>query len=115
MDALEILVGTRELLSDPDRHTRNDYARMADGDGCGIMSKDAVKFCAYGGLRRVGWTSPPESFLRAEGYLRAGIHHFHPFCPITSFNDTQPHETVMAAFDRAIELAKADRAAVAAR
>lgn len=47
---LQILKSTRDLLSDPDKWTKRNFAVDADGYMCGVMQ--GCKFCILGAVRR---------------------------------------------------------------
>lgn len=78
------------------------YAKGKSGKDVSILSKYAVQWCAIGAFK----THMPAG---AESALKQAIDTYH----VIAWNDAKQRtqEEVLAAFDRAIELAKADLAA----
>ncbi len=117
MTPLEILRGARALLADEARWTRGVVARNVDGDDVPYSESQAVCWCAVGAIFRSSddrssrWPSDREY---AAGKLFAAAAHigFDDFSSlfdhIGRWNDRpeRTHAEVIAAFDRAIELAE---------
>ena len=99
---LETLLKARDLISDPKRWTQRSFAVHEDGGDCLPEDDGAVCFCAEGALIRAsgsklthGYPKELEKALEAE------------MGDIWHFNDTHTHAEVLAAFDAAIEKARA--------
>jgi hypothetical protein len=105
MNTVQLLTETRKLLSDPARHTTNEFARTQSGVPCDVADECAFMFCAIGGLRYIG--RHEEVVSDAKHYLQEAIHEMVRRPYIANFNDNHPHHEIMAAFDRAAELARA--------
>lgn len=103
MTSLQTLIAARELISEESRWTQGQYARDSAGHGSSPMSKTAVCFCSEGAILRV--TREPNDVVLADRLLRKATGE-----PTYVFNDTRTHTEVLAAFDRAIELAKEEAA-----
>lgn len=104
MGPLEILLAGRELISMPERWTKHHYAR--DSTGRERLSSDqaAICWCSIGAISKAG-EGHPISKWGARTILRDAIGG-----TISQFNDaeTTTHADVLAAWDRAIERARAD-------
>lgn len=100
--ALEQLRTARELLSDPTKWTRGEYARDRYGDAVPSAHAEAVCWCAYGALDRAG----AGQFGDAREYLRGAADKLFDSFP-ACVNDEQGHADVLRMYDRAIELAEA--------
>ena len=111
--AVQTLREARALIEAPERWTRGELARDKNGDFCAPRSANAVCWCSEGAMKKVGRT------VAAWRLLESAV----PNRNITRFNDgtyknkplgKQPrpapvrHRKVLAAFDKAIELAEAD-------
>jgi hypothetical protein len=96
MTTVERLRAARELLSDPARWCRSGgYARNAFGSECSAEDPNATSWCALGALRK--FDGDPFFLARALGVWGTGL---------VIWNDCQAtHTDLLAAFDRAIELA----------
>lgn len=100
--AADILRAARGLLADPDRWTTKAYARAKDGRLARPEGAEAVCWCAFGALAKVGsneWSHP-------GGLLRRSARALFNDLP-TGVNDQRGHADVLAMYDRAIELAEA--------
>ena len=97
---IETLKAARELISVPERWTQGEYARGVSARPVAVQSRYAVCWCAKGALNRVQsnhYINFQTAIVleRAMGSLAIG-----------KFNDTHSHGQVLAAFDKAIELAE---------
>lgn len=104
MTPKEVLIAARALISDPGKWTRGDYAIDKDGKTVSVLSQDATCWCALGAIRKAGhyYCDRNEPALFLERAIFGEKIDF-----IDVFNDSHTHEEVIAAFDRAIELASA--------
>lgn len=89
----EVLVQARDLISDPKRWTHLYAARNAVGDSVGPCAEDAVCWCSVGAVEKVG----SNLYFDVTKALRKVMGD-----SIPKFNDSSPHEDVLAAFDIAI-------------
>lgn len=102
MNTVEVLKAAKALISDPAKWTQRSYARNAGGFSTCPTNGDAECWCSVGAIECVAGNS--DLCLIAESKLCAAI----GGGGIIRFNDMHTHSEVMAAFDRAIELAEAD-------
>lgn len=115
--AVEVLTEARELITPPERWTRGWYARDAEGREVDATDPNAVCFCSIGALCRAEGRFEPGVSPVATEYLIEATGSEDTF-GILDFNDgklpdpwSKPrhaparHRKVLAAFDRAIELA----------
>lgn len=103
MKPSEALRKARELISDPKRWTKGDYARTNTGLGVWHDSREARCWCAIGALRLVA--DEYECRSLALSYLKMGTGGVF----IDIFNDApeRSHGEVLGAFNNAIALAEA--------
>jgi hypothetical protein len=101
MDTYEVLTNAQNLIRDPARWTKGQYAKDADGWVTDACHPDAHCWCSLGALDRC--TPDEETYMRARQYLGLAV----KFKGVTTFNDSGTHADVMAMFDRARELARA--------
>lgn len=109
MTAIEILVATRELLTDPSHWTKGESARDVRGKEVPPNYPSAVCWCMTGALNKV--VRSPCVWFKSEAVLSAAdLIHGVVGGPIPSFNDapTTTHATVLRVLDAAIEKAKHD-------
>lgn len=66
MDSLELLVRTRELLSDPERWTRGVSARDSRDGAVEPHHPDAAKWCVIGGIMRFTGVDCTEDYAHPE-------------------------------------------------
>lgn len=94
LSAKEILEAARDLIADPKRWTKWQFARGKDGHVVASCSEKAMCWCMNGALIKV---SDGIGTIEARHVLSTvtGLN-------IASFNDNSPHEDVIAAFDIAI-------------
>lgn len=111
----QILREARALISDPERWTQRAFARPAQGKReTSPLSDDAKCWCAMGAIERAADGSPLMSADRAMCVLDDVVWELHPRAAsrIAYLNDggsrAMCHPRVLAAFDRAIELAEAE-------
>ena len=104
---LDILKGTREILSDPARWTQNAWARNAKGQEAYPFDEEAVAFCLDGAIVRASGedhsTKTWNALMEVSQYTGPGI------VSATNWNDEpeRVHADVLAVLDRAIaELSK---------
>jgi hypothetical protein len=107
---VEVLIAARELISVPERWTKSAYARSADGrpiGPCGVASQDAVCWCPVGAVDRLV-EDGTDLAAYALDYLQMVVGGGR----VANWNDAQErtHAEVLAAFDKAIELARAEEA-----
>jgi len=105
--ALPLLEAARMLLDDPDAWVQGAYAKDADGLPAHEMSPEACRWCLSGAIRALcpldgGY---PLALNRQTARRYLGIA---TGLPIPDFNDNATHAEVLAALDKAIELAMAD-------
>lgn len=99
MTTLEILKAARELISVPERWTRDYYAKTEDGLNVASNDPRAVKWCALGAIERGGKHDRGAS-SDTEDFIEKLIGN--PSRSLASFNDSHTHPDVLALFDRAI-------------
>lgn len=98
---LNALIAARAIISDPTKWCR-----------CTKETNDG-RLCSWGALMKVTgeWEGPAEQYLNDASTAMSG----RPFWQneYIYFNDKEPHERVIAMWDRAIALAEADAAGIA--
>ena len=99
----EILVGAREILSDPNRWTREFQARDEQGSPVGWDDDEAVCFCLMGAINRANWGVA--RYDRAPAYEAMDELDKVLDNAIPVFNDrsSTTHEDILKALDAAIE------------
>jgi hypothetical protein len=109
MTTLEILIAGRARIDTPERWTRGDWARDANGVGVEPLSPDAVCFCAMGAVDAAAASEEYAVYLRAVAALRDAIPKGLRLISVPTYQDcdTTTHADVMAMFDRAIEAERA--------
>lgn len=99
---VKLLQDARNLISKPENWTQVDFAKKADGSGTYSHSDDAVCWCSLGALNKVDSLSENSQVRKlAKAFLKAAMGE-----PVAVFNDYHTHAEVLAAWDKAIELAK---------
>lgn len=112
MSTVEILQKARDLISDPKRWTQDAYARDDFGNetvsfGSSAVPESSICFCSIGAIASVAKSTITEAETgEAFKLIEAGIS-----AELAVYNDTHTHAEVLAAFDRAIEKAKASAGA----
>lgn len=117
MQPIDILKGTRELLSDPARWTKGQFARDKGGFVTRLTSNDAVCWCVRGAILKT-YDDHGLFFLDLFYLSTRLIERALPADlvskskedgkdPIVDFNDdpNTTHEDVLKVLDKAIELA----------
>jgi len=101
MRPIDLLRQARELLADPKRWTQGTGARAGDGLATGVHSANAICWCAWGALVYVH--TDLNSLSDSLDLIATIVGE----SEVSSWNDApeRTHEEVLAAFDRAIELA----------
>lgn len=101
---VDVLRQARELITDSERWTQNEFARDFRGTAVSPRSELAVCWCAMGAVSRVG---DNKFWLRVETkrYLEIASQELFETFP-ERVNDTLGHEAVLRMYDRAIELAE---------
>lgn len=101
MSAADTLRQARAIIADPARWTQGGWARNASGDFVDSMSRQAVCWCAWAALNKPkasfnDWDMAVWTFQEVVGGY------------IAEWNDTpsRTHAEVLAAFDKAIEIAE---------
>lgn len=106
--AVEVLIAARELISVPERWTQGKYWRDKNGE---YLPGDStpICWCAWGAVRHCG--DYPNIQLALSFLIRAAN-----VGGIADWNDAacRTHAEVLAAFDKAIELARAEEGQCAA-
>lgn len=99
---IEILRGAREILSDPDRWTRQFQARDSEGDCVAWNNPGAVCFCLMGAINRASMDITPDD--RALAYEAMDVLDKVIDTAIPLFNDrpTTTHDDILEALDSAI-------------
>lgn len=103
MSTLETLIAARKLIESPRRWTQGTSARDKRGVNVPSTSLKAVCWCAYGAIWRISGFDKDQLSTKA---LRAAmsVEYDHE---AFEFNDRHTHKEVLAAFDEAIEKARA--------
>ena len=91
------------MIAKRENWTQDDYAKTADGNGAYSKSDEAVCWCSLGALTKL---SPPDEDKQVRKLAKLLLSEAMD-SPIAIFNDSHTHEEVLAAWDKAIELAKA--------
>lgn len=108
MRALDILTKAQDLIRDPKNWTKGTYAREEGGHPVAVDEPSAVCFCSIGALVKV-LDGDPDNLRMARGCLVSAVRDSDPdINGIAEFNDHHTHEEVMAVWDNARELARAD-------
>lgn len=102
MTPREILIAARALIEAPERWTKGEFARNKEGEKCHANSDAASCYCMEGAILSQSGKWPLKA--RACAILRASLA---SAITIPVWNDApeRTHAEVLAAFDRAIELA----------
>lgn len=103
--AVEVLIAARELISAPERWTQGVHARDVSGDVA--TRTTAVCWCGFGAVWEVVETPFSDLSDECERLLDRAVG-----CPYVDWQDSFEctHAEVLAAFDKAIELARAEAA-----
>ncbi len=105
----DVLLGVKELLSDPNKWTQGAAAVDNEGGSVYPTDRSACQFCLIGGVSRVLGQGPfsEKSTLHAEvcEVLRSACREIAGNAYLTRYNDSHTHAEVMGLLDKAIELA----------
>ena len=96
----QVLRDAKALISDPAKWTQKAAARDIEGAEVAFGDEDAVCWCALGAI----WRAVPNNDVETDAIF-ALSNAMGMGVPL--FNDAHTHPEVLAAFDRAIELAEA--------
>lgn len=115
MTVVELLTRARKRIERPECWTQGEFARDEYGDEVPSRDEDAVCWCMYGAvtahvsIHSSQFTTASEFLHKAVGQILGE----EPDDIAEDFNDTDGrlHSEVLAAFDRAIELATAEAGA----
>ncbi len=105
MNALDILINARCLLSDPEKWTKEVAARNAEGEEVHAWDGDAVCWCALGALGKVvNGRISTKTYHESHVALRRAIPNkgFNGHIFVGPYNDTSEHADVLTLFDKAI-------------
>lgn len=99
----DVLLAARDLIAEPERWTRGVPARDTEGFEVGVTNTAAAQFCMVGAVMHVTRRDCVDFGVYDKCWPYLG-----QACggSITGFNDRRTHADVLAAMDRAIELAK---------
>lgn len=99
----EILVGAREILSDPNRWTREFQARDSEGHSIGWRDSRAVCFCLMGAINRAGLDISPTDISPAYEAMDELDKVLDNAIPVFNDRTSTTHEDILKALDAAIE------------
>jgi hypothetical protein len=105
MNAKEVLVAAKNLLSDPNKWTKGAMARNINMD-LPFYAKNATCWCALGAVNKVLFDAKEENNAPrqiAVKHLSDAAHKF-GYRYISDMNDAIDHTKLMQLFDVAIEL-----------
>lgn len=109
MDALHVLISGRTLISDPANWTRGSSARGALGQSTGALNDVAVCWCTLGAIEKVcnGWDNTTSGANEAYKVLQGVLSdRGEESSQLSTYNDNNSHEEVLALWDAAIEKVK---------
>ena len=108
MKPSELLTKAKAVIADPKHWVQGQPAKDAKGQSVGPCTPQAVCWCSLGALEKVTHEENTYSTrLMAARYL-VRVSAECGYTSTHSFNDNSSHETVMKAWDEAIQLAKED-------
>lgn len=99
MTTADTLRAARALIEKPERWAQGAVALKANGEACPATSNSACQWCASGAVEMVA-----QDYKESNAALRLLYEVIGS--PIGEFNDDHTHAEVIAAFDRAVELAE---------
>jgi predicted nucleotidyltransferase len=105
MIALEVLRTARAIVADPERWTREAYARDDTDNIVGVLGDRAVKFCALGSVKRAAFNIGADLDVAVD-LLYEACDQLGYGNDIVEANDNLSHLSVVAMFDKAIALAQ---------
>ncbi len=103
----DIILMAKAKIQDEKNWTKGVTARNIYGKAVGSSTPDAVCFCSMGAFLNMNRNPDPDTGRLAWGafkYLQSAVF---PYA-VPDFNDNRNHAEVLAAFDKAYALAKAD-------
>jgi hypothetical protein len=100
-EVTEVLVASRELISNPNCWTKYTLARAADGSLAEPTDEAAVCWCAVGAIYKAANASDDLAEDAIEFLYKAGA-----WSPVGEWNDVSSHTTVIHTIKTAIELSK---------
>lgn len=114
MKLSEFMVGAKELIKDESSWTKDWFARNDSGLAVSSMHEDATCFCSLGAIERFagcelggdladGCSSRTKEAQNLLEEVMGGL--------VEHYNDSHTHIEVMAKWDEAINLARAEEAA----
>jgi hypothetical protein len=112
---VDVLRAARERISDPERWTKGESAKNAQGEWTTASASDACRWCAVGAV----WCEAGATLMPGSPEIKAlnaavrdldgrrGVGEVSGW-PVARFNDSKrtDHGEVLDLFDRAIELAR---------
>jgi hypothetical protein len=104
MNAKEVLVAAKNLLSDPNKWTKGEMARTINNVDVPFYAKNATCWCTLGAINKVLFDANEETNKLAFKYLSDAASSF-GYRYISDMNDEVDHDAVMKLFDAAIKLA----------
>lgn len=108
MKPSELLIKAKAVIADPEHWTKGWYAQDAKGRSTGPAKSNAVCWCSAGALKKVAHEESTYSTRFAAAKYLVEVAAEFGYSGIPDFNDNSSHETVMQAWDKAIQLAKED-------
>ena len=109
MTTLQILKAARELISEPERWTKDAEARSPIGRSVRHESPNACRWCVLAAIWRAGGPPPPSGYGTGAigALLDAGG--FGDSISLLDYNDdpNTTHADILALYDRAIALEEA--------
>ena len=104
-EALHVLSRARELIEDPVNWVQGPYAVDDYGQPVDYDHPKACAWCALGAVWAVGDSERVNSDVALDILNRVALRQGQPGIHWLSDDDETDHEDVLAAFDRAIEIA----------
>ena len=106
MKTSKFLLTAKKFIDAPEKWTQGSDARTEDGIGVSARSIRAVCYCSVGALQKLHdpidfYDDTNRHEMAAYKYLRIAMRNRN----IAEFNDCHTHAEVMAAWDKAIQLA----------
>lgn len=98
----ETLVKARELLSDPEKWAKEDFAYTADEAPVHPLDPAATCFCLLGALERVTRNRDGLAYLDARQAIRGMLPGEHDCVPEFNDDPDTTHADVLAVLDKAI-------------
>lgn len=110
MKTSEVLLAARELIATPEKWTKGEFARAADGRKAHSLDEEAVCWCLVGALTNVISTRPGGADLAAEARQRLREAIVNIDVPVYAWNDRaeRTHAEVIEALTKAAALAAAE-------